>query len=176
MVYFARKTIIDKLFTGIVIFSPYRWSFGVRSWPTFISQSRKTERIREMAQVLKPLLYKQEKSLDLQTLHKFWVGEVSPLLSLASESRNKSSPQSKLLRETSPIGELWVWLRAPASMNKVERQWKKTPQINLGPQHILSHTNVCICTHWYSHKYKHSYITVHNTHTHALIKKKSKTN
>lgn len=58
--------------------------------------------------------------------------------------RKRWTLQSKPARETSHIGELWVWLWESVSMITVDEWWGTIADINFGPPFAFSHTYVYI--------------------------------
>lgn len=82
---------------------------------------------------------------------------------LATESRDKADPQSKLVGKINPVCEIWVWLRDLAS--RLVEKWTMTPNINPelpdAPEYSLQQKQVC--TH------------MHTTHTCETQQKKRNT-
>lgn len=69
-------------------------------------------------------------------------------------------PQSMQTSETNRISELWVLLRDPASMNKVEEWMVLIPDINLRPTHTCTHMcpytgKTCIHTNMHTAPHTH---------------------
>lgn len=71
--------------------------------------------------------------------------------------------QIKLASKTSYTGELWIQLREPASVNKVEEWFQMILDINFGPStHMLTHLPPP-CEHTYIHIYPcHRHIHMKN--------------
>lgn len=82
--------------------------------------------------------------------------------------------QSKLARPTDHTAELWIQLRNPASMNKVEKKEDSSCQ----PWVLHTHAHTCssvpahahTCT--YVHKNTHSYICASHKHIHGRKREK----
>lgn len=81
---------------------------------------------------------------------------------------------SELAHEIHHMGEFWIWLRGPASVNKVEEQSRKVPAINFRPLHIYLHIFSCTHLHTYLHPHtcKHAHAAISYTHIHGKWRKK----
>lgn len=55
--------------------------------------------------------------------------------------------QNELDAKTNPTSELWVWLRDPTSVNKVEEQLRMIFDINLCLPHVHMHVQSHIPVH-----------------------------
>lgn len=61
----------------------------------------------------------------------------------------------RLEGSTEQAGNPWVWVRDPASKDKVEEWWWTTPNINLGPPHACTQRSMFLYIHEYLYMHVH---------------------